>query len=121
MVFAMADRIGRIAAMGAREEQGELGRGVAPDRMRRYRMFIDARWQSGRAERVVPSVNPTTERVRAEFQDAQAEDVDRGVAVADRAFENGPWRRMNATERGRMLRRIADRLASAKEREWLWA
>ena len=107
--------------MGAREGQGELGRGVAPDRMRRYQMFIDGRWQSGRAERVVPSVNPTTERIWAEFQDGQAEDVDRAVTVADRAFENGPWRRMNATERGRMRRRVADRLASAKERERLWA
>ncbi|MGH3450305.1 MAG: 5-carboxymethyl-2-hydroxymuconate semialdehyde dehydrogenase [Haloechinothrix sp.] len=38
----------------------------------------------------------------------QAEDIDRAVAAATRAFEHGPWPGMTARERARVLYRIAD-------------
>ena len=101
--------------MRALEGHGGPGGGVVSDEIRRYEMFIDGRWQGARSQRCVSSVNPATEQVWAEFQDAEAEDVGHAVTAANRAFEDGPWRRMSATERGRMLRRIADRLASAQE------
>src|SRR5437867_2823209 len=43
----------------------------------------------------------------AEVSEAGAEDVRRSVDVASRAFEEGPWGRMNATERGRVLLRAS--------------
>jgi acyl-CoA reductase-like NAD-dependent aldehyde dehydrogenase len=54
-------------------------------------------------------VNPATEEVVAEVAEAGAPDVDAAVAAARAAFE-GPWSRMAARERGRLVRKLADRL-----------
>ena len=54
-------------------------------------------------------VNPATEEVIAEVPAAGAADVDAAVAAARAAFE-GPWSRLTARERGRLVRRLADRL-----------
>jgi acyl-CoA reductase-like NAD-dependent aldehyde dehydrogenase len=40
--------------------------------------------------------------------EADAGDVDNAVRAARAAFEGGPWRKMSAAERGRMLNRLAD-------------
>ncbi|MGH2660810.1 MAG: aldehyde dehydrogenase family protein [Actinomycetota bacterium] len=50
---------------------------------------------------------PGTGRPMAEVAEASAEDARRAVEVAHRAFEEGPWPRTSATERGRVLLRAA--------------
>jgi acyl-CoA reductase-like NAD-dependent aldehyde dehydrogenase len=52
-------------------------------------------------------IEPGTGAPMAEVADAGARDAKRAVDVAHRAFEEGPWRRMSATERGRILLRAA--------------
>ena len=52
-------------------------------------------------------IEPGTGRPMAEVADAGPEDAKRAVDVAYRAFEEGAWRRMSATERGRILLRAA--------------
>jgi aldehyde dehydrogenase (NAD+) len=54
-------------------------------------------------------VNPATEEIVAEVPVASAADVDAAVAAA-RAALGGPWGRMSARERGRLVRRLADGL-----------
>ncbi len=54
-------------------------------------------------------VNPATEEVIASVASAGAADVDAAVAAA-RAALDGPWGRMSARERGRLVSRLADRL-----------
>src|SRR3954464_8514892 len=54
-------------------------------------------------------VNPATEEVIAAVASAEKADVDAAVAAA-RAALNGPWGRMSARERGRLVSRLADRL-----------
>ena len=61
-------------------------------------------------------IEPGTGEPMAEVADAGAEDARRAVDVAHRAFEEGAWPRMSATERGRVLLR-----ASALLRERLEA
>ncbi|MGH3519485.1 MAG: 5-carboxymethyl-2-hydroxymuconate semialdehyde dehydrogenase [Haloechinothrix sp.] len=46
----------------------------------------------------------------------QAEDIDRAVAAAKRAFEQGPWPTMKARDRSRILYRIADAIEARGER-----
>jgi acyl-CoA reductase-like NAD-dependent aldehyde dehydrogenase len=53
-------------------------------------------------------VDPSTERVFAEVAVADAAEVDRAIAKADAEFERGTWRRLPASQRGRVLRRVAD-------------
>src|SRR3954469_12984161 len=54
-------------------------------------------------------VNPATEEVIAAVASAEKADVDAAVAAA-RAALNGPWGKMSARERGRLVSRLADRL-----------
>jgi acyl-CoA reductase-like NAD-dependent aldehyde dehydrogenase len=52
-------------------------------------------------------VEPGTGGPLTEVAEAGAEDARRAVDVAVRAFEEGPWPRMSATERGRVLLRAS--------------
>lgn len=42
------------------------------------------------------------------MQEAGVEDVDRAVKAARNAFDNGPWRKIDAYERGRLINKFAD-------------
>lgn len=55
-----------------------------------------------------PSVDPYTREPWAVFPLGDADDADRAVAAARRAFDEGPWPRMTAGERRRLLTRFAD-------------
>jgi acyl-CoA reductase-like NAD-dependent aldehyde dehydrogenase len=76
-----------------------------------YRMFIDGAWCDAEDGRCIDSINPATGEVWSRFPAAGAADVDRAVAAAWRAMNEGPWASMTATQRGRLLRRLADLLA----------
>ena len=80
-----------------------------------YRMLIDGEWVDASDGRTFDSANPATGRVWSKIPEATDEDVDRAVRAADRAFSEGPWARMTATERGHCLRRLADLLAETSE------
>lgn len=54
------------------------------------------------------TINPATETKIASVQEAGIEDVERAVAAARKAFDEGPWRKMSAAERGGCLNRLAD-------------
>src|SRR5262245_40971524 len=52
-------------------------------------------------------IEPATGTPMGQVADAGPEDAKRAVDIAARAFDEGPWRRMNATERGRVLLRAS--------------
>jgi aldehyde dehydrogenase (NAD+) len=52
--------------------------------------------------------NPSTEQKIASIQEADVADVDKAVKAARKAFDEGPWRRMPASERGKLLTKLAD-------------
>ncbi len=52
--------------------------------------------------------NPARNAVIATVAKAGRADVDRAVAIARQAFDEGPWPRMNSSERGRIVRKIGD-------------
>jgi len=72
-------------------------------------LFINNQWQASSSGKTMSVVNPATEDVIAEVPSADASDVDRAVAAARAAF-SGPWSRLSARERGRLVRRLGDRL-----------
>ena len=75
--------------------------------MHAYRMLIDGEWVEARSGRTFEVMNPATAEPMATVPDAGAEDVDRAVKAARRAFDGG-WRDATAQERGRILFRLAD-------------
>ncbi|HVS30897.1 MAG TPA: aldehyde dehydrogenase family protein [Thermoanaerobaculia bacterium] len=54
----------------------------------------------------VDLVEPATGQRLATVPEASAEDVDRAVRAADRAFTRGDWRKINSRDRGRILSRL---------------
>jgi len=83
--------------------------------IRRYEMLIDGDWVGASDGAMFDSVNPTTGQVWSRVPEATAEDVDRAVRAAHRAFTSGPWPEMTPTDRGKCLRRLAELLADKSE------
>ena len=83
--------------------------------LKRYRMLIDGAWTDAGDGRTFESANPTTGRPWAEIPAATEADVDRAVRAAHRAFREGEWASMLPTDRGRLLRNLADLLAEKSE------
>ncbi|GAA3245095.1 aldehyde dehydrogenase family protein [Pseudonocardia petroleophila] len=79
-----------------------------------YRPFVDGAFVDGGGE-ALKTVNPATEEVLAEVGTASAQDVDRAVAAARRAFEK-TWGPMPGAERAKYLYRIA-RIVAERSRE----
>jgi aldehyde dehydrogenase (NAD+) len=69
--------------------------------------LIGGRWQPALSGGTLASVDPSTGRAYGAIADSSTEDVDLAVAAARRAFDDGPWGRTTAVERGRMLTRLA--------------
>lgn len=83
--------------------------------LKRYRMFIDGRWVDAEDGKTFESVNPANGRPWAVFPAATAGDADRAVKAAHRAFQEGPWAKFTPTERGKLLRRLAELMPAASE------
>src|SRR5579871_2235819 len=75
-----------------------------------YQMFINGEWVDSKSGKTFPVYDPSTEEVIAQVPDANAEDVNRAVAAAKAAFEEGPWATTTAQERGRVLFRMAEKV-----------
>jgi len=72
------------------------------------RLLIDNRWVASESGETFATINPSTGEEICRVAAADAPDVDKAVAAARKAFEYGPWRKMNASERGLLLLRLAD-------------
>jgi aldehyde dehydrogenase (NAD+) len=70
--------------------------------------FIGGQWVPAASGKTFETVNPATEEVIASVAEGDAEDIDRAVAAAREAFDHGPWRKLDARERGRLMHRLAD-------------
>lgn len=71
-------------------------------------MYIDGEWVRASTGETYPVVDPTTQQALVSLPRASAEDVDRAVHAARRAFEDPAWREMSTYDRSRLLLRIAD-------------
>ena len=76
--------------------------------VRQTRMLIGGRWCNSANGKTFSTINPATEEVIAEVAEGDEEDIDRAVAAARDAFESGPWPKMDARDRGKLLNRLAD-------------
>jgi phenylacetaldehyde dehydrogenase len=72
------------------------------------KMLIGGRWVEAASGKTFPTYNPATGDVLAQVAEGDKADVDRAVAAARQAFEGGPWRKLTASERGRLIWKLAD-------------
>jgi acyl-CoA reductase-like NAD-dependent aldehyde dehydrogenase len=79
------------------------------DQITARELFINNQWQPSSSGKTMSVVNPATEETIAEVPAADKSDVDRAVAAA-RAALAGPWSKLSARERGRVVRKLGERL-----------
>ncbi|MGK9203028.1 MULTISPECIES: aldehyde dehydrogenase family protein [Sinorhizobium] len=80
--------------------------------VREFRMLIDGQWVDGAEGRSIERVAPGHGVVVSRYQAAAKADAERAIAAARRAFDEGPWPRMTASERSLILLRAADMIAA---------
>jgi aldehyde dehydrogenase (NAD+) len=77
--------------------------------------FIGGQWTPAASGKTFETVNPATEEVIAQVAEGDAADIDRAVKAARKAFESGPWAKMDARDRGRLLYKLADLIEEDQE------
>ncbi|CAN6246239.1 unnamed protein product [Urochloa humidicola] len=71
-------------------------------------LLINGNFVDAASGKTFPTLDPRTGEVIARVAEGDSEDIDRAVAAARKAFDEGPWPRMTAYERCRVLLRFAD-------------
>jgi aldehyde dehydrogenase (NAD+) len=84
--------------------------------MKIYNHFIDGQYVEPIGQQWMDTINPYTGKAWAKIPQGCAKDVDRAVAAAKRAMAEGPYSKMTATERGKMMLRLADLVTKHAER-----
>lgn len=69
--------------------------------------FINNRWEPVSTGRTIPVVAPAEGVVFAEISASGPQDIDRAVNAARAAFDGGEWSKLSATDRGRLLTKLA--------------
>jgi aldehyde dehydrogenase (NAD+) len=77
-------------------------------------LFIGGKWQPAASGETIPVVSPVDGEPFETIARGRAEDIDRAVAAAQRALES-EWGRLPATERGRILIRVGQKIADHAE------
>lgn len=77
--------------------------------MQEFQQYIGGRFDNGATQ--FNSTNPATGQVWARMPEAHEADVDRAVKAAEHAFYAPEWANMTATQRGKLLMRLADLVA----------
>ncbi len=76
------------------------------------KMLIDGKWRDSQSGKTFDTINPATEEVITQVAEGDAADIDLAVKAARKAFDSGPWRTMDARDRGRLLNKLADVIES---------
>ncbi|CAK9293599.1 unnamed protein product [Gordionus sp. m RMFG-2023] len=73
------------------------------------KIFINNEWVKSESGSTFPTINPSNEEVICQIEEGKAEDINKAVKAAKKAFDiNSPWRKMDACERGNLLQKLAD-------------
>jgi len=71
-------------------------------------LFIGGAWRAPVSGETYTTINPANEEPSAEVGKGDERDLDLAVAAARKAFDQGPWPRMSAADRGRIVWKLGD-------------
>lgn len=86
-----------------------------PPKVKDQPLLIAGKWQDSVSGKTFPTLNPATGETICQVAEGDKADIDLAVKAARKAFEHGPWPKMNASERGRLLHKLADLIEENKE------
>ncbi len=74
------------------------------------KMLINGNWVDAVSGKTFPTYDPSTGEVLATVAEGDKADIDLAVKAARKAFESGPWHKMTASQRGRLIWKLGDLL-----------
>jgi acyl-CoA reductase-like NAD-dependent aldehyde dehydrogenase/thiamine pyrophosphate-dependent acetolactate synthase large subunit-like protein len=110
MLAEKGPRLLEVAITDKEDAMNMMAR-VVPAPKAPEKFFIGGRWVEPLSNRKLDVISPVTEERILSYPEAGQADMDRAVAAAREAFDNGPWPRMAPSERARYLRKVAELLA----------
>ncbi|MFJ7509051.1 aldehyde dehydrogenase family protein [Peribacillus simplex] len=79
------------------------------------KLLINGELVEAASGKTFETLDPSNGKVLAVVCEAGPEDVDKAVKAARKAFDNGPWKKMSASERSRLIYKLADLMEEHKE------
>lgn len=76
--------------------------------MKTYDMLIGGKWVQAKSRATRDIHDPASGELIAKVPEASREDVVAAIHAAREAFDGGPWRKMTALDRGKLLFKLAD-------------
>jgi len=96
--------------------QAAAARVIATPKVHFNQLFINNEFRDSISGKTFPTLDPSTGEVICQVAEGDKADVDLAVKAAQEAFKRGsPWRTMDASDRGRLLNRLADLLERDSE------
>uniref|UniRef100_A0A673AVW5 10-formyltetrahydrofolate dehydrogenase n=1 Tax=Sphaeramia orbicularis TaxID=375764 RepID=A0A673AVW5_9TELE len=80
-----------------------------------HQLFINGEFVDAEGGKTYQTINPTDGTAICDVSLAQIQDVDKAVAAAKEAFEEGEWGKMNPRDRGRLIYKLADLMEEHQE------
>jgi aldehyde dehydrogenase (NAD+) len=71
-------------------------------------LFINGRFVDSSNHKTFTTINPATGEAICQVAEASAEDVDQAVKAARKALDSGPWKTMDAADRGKLMFKLVD-------------
>jgi aldehyde dehydrogenase (NAD+) len=71
-------------------------------------MFVAGKWVGSVSGKTFATLNPATGETICQVAEGDKADIDLAVKAARKAFDEGPWSKMTAAERGRLMYKLAD-------------
>ncbi|RYP71391.1 hypothetical protein DL769_004699 [Monosporascus sp. CRB-8-3] len=78
-------------------------------------LFIGNEFVKSKSDKTLTTIDPATEKVIATVQAADADDVDQAVKIARAALKDASWKQLSASDRGRLMSRLADLIEEKRE------
>jgi aldehyde dehydrogenase (NAD+) len=83
-------------------------RSVKPPVVKDQPLFIGGKFVDSVSGKTFPAINPATGQTLCQVAEGDKADIDLAVKAARKALESGPWKNLDAADRGRLLYRLAD-------------
>ena len=88
---------------------------VSRPKIQQTECFIGGKWVPSASGKTFDTIHPATEEVICQVAEGDKEDVDAAVDAAREAFDHGPWRTMDARDRGALIHRLAELIEEEAE------
>src|SRR5947209_8959544 len=87
----------------------------APPKVADQKLFVGGKWVDAASGKTFETLNPATGETICRVAEGDKADVDAAVKAARQAYESGPWRKMNGSDRGRLMHKLADAIEAHKD------